>query len=358
MLDSLNVVAVGDSGLFFRTTDGGKHWSWQYLDSGRIHAVHFSDLQTGVIVEWMSGRDLATTTDGGVHWKWHDIDTAHYPGYWIWDAESLGGLKFRAMDVAAGPFYYTADNWETVDRSRIVFDTSDRYNNIRNFRSLGVDTVVAYGPWWDGHRGAVTIKRSLDGGRTWSSVVFDDTVLGDNPWMSRLDRPYTVLAGHNRHYQPGYVGLSRDSGQTWQFAPLSFDTSAPSYFSEPSLVEVTPSGVAIAICSVGGAGDFVSPTFVARTILTQQNVDGYERLVYGTSLYPNPATISLSVQSVDYCQPLLMYDILGHEVLRGKLDGSGHAQFDVSALPRGVYGVILKHNGIPLPIGKVVVVGR
>jgi hypothetical protein len=67
---------------------------------------------------------------------------------------------------------------------------------------------------------------------------------------------------------------------------------------------------------------------------------------------------NVSIDTRAHSEPVALYDILGHEVLRGKLDGSGHAQFDVSALPRGVYSVIIKHNGIPLPIGKVAVVGR
>jgi hypothetical protein len=263
------------------------------------------------------------------------------------------------MTYAAGPFYYTDDNWETVDKSRMLYDVSDKYNIIRNFRSLGKDTLIAYGPNWEDGFNHLTLSalRSVDNGRHWTAVRAIDTIIGNVLYISALDRPYSVLSGGNRSVKRS-IGISVDSGASWNFIPIIFDSAPPYYASEASHIDVTPSGAAIGIFAVVEAGNTIDPSFIARTSLVSRRVENYERIIYATMLHPNPATTSLSVQSVDYGQPLLMYDILGHEVVHGKLDGSGHAQFDVSALPRGVYSVILNHNGIPLPIGKVVVVGR
>jgi hypothetical protein len=357
MIDSLNIVAVGDSGLLFRTRDGGDTWNWKYLDSGQIHAVHFSNPKEGIIVEWKADRDIATTTDAGEHWNWIQLDSYHPGWYWPWQAQSLGDGSFRAISYGAGPFYYTNDNWRTVDRSRIVFDTSDQYNIVRSFRSLGKDTIIAFGPYYNGKEHRLSMTRSEDDGNHWQPVDLADTLIV-NPKLSELGRPFVVIAGNNRNATPRYVGLSTDSGWSWIFQIVTFDSTPPYFSSEASLVEVTPNGVALAIFGTVQADNYVEPTFLARSVLSSKHVQGYERIIFGTFIYPNPSTVSFAIKSVDRSQPVIIYDILGHEVLHGKLDGTGHAQFDVSALPRGVYSVILKHNGIPLSIGKVAVVSK
>ena len=91
---------------------------------------------------------------------------------------------------------------------------------------------------------------------------------------------------------------------------------------------------------------------------TTANVQSYERIIYNTQAFPNPATNRLSINSIDQSRPVHIIDVLGREVLRGELDSRGQATFDVSSLPRGIYAVMLDHFGRLLSVGKVAVVAK
>jgi hypothetical protein len=171
--------------------------------------------------------------------------------------------------------------------------------------------------------------------------------------MSPLDRPYVILGGNGTSIFTAPYAFSSDHGMTWRIDSVTLDTGV--FNKTLRLITVLPSGTAIGVVS---AGSFLGTCVPIMGSLQARKVDAFEHLTSHSIAYPNPATTKLYVESLVYDEPVSLFDILGHEVLRGKLDGAGHAQFDVSALPRGVYGVIIKHNGIPLPIGKVAVVGR
>jgi hypothetical protein len=353
MIDSLHIVAAGDSGLFLSSADAGETWRlFHFPDSIRIHHLHFADVATGILCLY-GEPNTRITFDEGQHWIVAEVMTTYS---WAFSPQSLGGKRFRALGYAAGPIYYTDDGWQTVDSSRYAYPDSDWTHVLFDFRSLGEDTLVAYGSNWplpDRNVPYLTMARSLNGGRTWTPLDVADSFLITPSSMSELDRPYAILGGYGRNIFTAPYLYSFDRGATWTVDSFSLDVGL--YHNSLTLVTVLPSGTTIGVLEVNG---LVGTGVPVIGTLQQQSVAAFENIVNTTEISPNPCTRSVSITTRTQSEPIAIYDILGHEVLHGKLDGTGHAQFDVSALPRGVYSVILKHNGIPLSIGKVAVVAK
>ena len=352
MIDSLHIMAAGDSGLFLSSSDGGDTWRTTYFsDSMGIHHLHFFDKSVGIIC-CFGNPNTKVTFDGGLHWTATEIKTTYS---WAYTPQAMGGTSFRALGYAAGPIYYTDDAWQTVDSSRYAYPDSDWTHVLFDFQSLGEDTMVAYGSNWPLPARNVpylTMARSVDGGRRWTPLPVPDSFVVTPTSMSKLDRPYSLLDGIGRNLFTAPYLYSFDQGATWRVDSIYLD-SAPQH-NTLTLITVLPSGIALGVIGTG----FVGMDVPVIGTLQQQSVRAFENIVNNTILHPNPCVQSVSIDTRSRSEPVSLFDILGHEVLRGKLDGAGHAQFDVSALPRGVYSVILKHNGFPLPIGKVAVVSK
>jgi photosystem II stability/assembly factor-like uncharacterized protein len=352
MIDSLHIVAAGDSGVFLSSSDAGATWKYlQFPDSGKIHHLHFANALTGMLCSY-GDSDVKVTFDGGAHWRSTEILTTYSAPF---SPQSLGGNRFRALGYAAGPLFYTDDGWHTVDSSRYAYPDSEWTYVLFEFRALGEDTLLAYGTNWPAPGNNVpflTMARSLDSGRTWSPLAVPDSFVVKPIQMSDLVRPYVLLGGLGRNLFTAPYLYSFDHGASWQVD--SFYLDAKPQLNTLTHITVLPSGTAIGVVGNGFVGNDVP---VIGT-LQQQSVTAFENIVNNTDITPNPCARSFAITTHAQSEPISIYDILGHEVLHGKLDGSGHAQFDVSALPRGVYSVILKHNGIPLSIGKLAVVSK
>ena len=65
MTDSLTAIAVGDSGISIRTTDGGASWeSIASMTRNTLHGIVFSDALVGTMVG--GGGTILRTTSGGL----------------------------------------------------------------------------------------------------------------------------------------------------------------------------------------------------------------------------------------------------------------------------------------------------
>jgi photosystem II stability/assembly factor-like uncharacterized protein len=364
MPDSLTVFAIGDSGIFIRSTDQGESWEHSVIGPYQFHHLHFHDTMNGIASCWNpypNGyiSNLFVTHDGGRHWDSLIVTTpvgGDSSYLWPWGVESLGGSSFRAMSYGAGPLYVTQDDWHHIDRSRTLFEIEDRLHVVTDLISNLGDTILAFG----GQRSTdstpldrALILRSIDNGQSWEDIHFADSIVTNPRILTALDRSVLVMGGsHNRI--SASILLSADRGASWKEETIRLDSNSRQYLTCGSAT-VTQSGI---ILLVQRADIGASPSVILRGQMKNEWTASYERIVYATHIFPNPAVGSIGIVSNDYDQTVLVYDLLGREARHGKLDGTGHAQFDVSALPRGVYSVILKHNGIPLSIGKVAVVSK
>ena len=348
-IDSLSAVAIGDTGLIVRTFDGGVTWERQSCNTlANLLDVHFSDPMTGIVIA-NGDTDVFTTSDGGRHWRSTVLPSF---GYYPVTGHSDGAGRFRVMDYEAGPFYSTSDWWQSIDSSD-VFPRSDISNVVYYCSYLSADTLIAYGSNFrvsgDGSP-RLTMTRSLDGGHTWAQMSVPDSVVTSPGRMSDLSRDFVLMPGRTTSGHIRY-GISEDHGMSWHFDPLVPDTLDRTGLAS---VTVTPKGNAI------GIFHFPTPRGIPGTIAVGkrgiERVDGVERIIYSTSIYPNPGSDRVAIASpAAASRPVWLIDVLGRVVLRDKLDASGNVTLNVSTLPAGIYGAMLDVDGKTGQVGKVVV---
>jgi hypothetical protein len=353
-IDSLNVIGIGDSGLVVRTFDGGRTWEKQ--DCHTLHLlsdVSFSDSLNGIIVGGGEVYQVRITSDGGRHWT-----EAPFQGIGFNQCYCLGPGKFRFLKYAFGPLYTTFDDFKTIDSTKPIFDSINdpgfKYI-VTNMNFTGGDTIVGYGSYYDTTItpaiGAMLIQ-TTDAGQHWTLpyVPPRKSVITYVSCMTPLYRD-TVFAIGKATFS---FLFSIDHGFTWQIDTVIIDTAFVPYV--PAGISITGDGTPVAIFRE-------TPLKGAQSILVRGNritshVESYERIVYNTHLYPNPAAGEINIISIDNLCPVYFYDMLGRKALSGITSDQGRLQLDISHLPQGIYSVILDHFGKMLPVGKLIVLGK
>jgi hypothetical protein len=196
--------------------------------------------------------------------------------------------------------------------------------------------------------GAIT--RTTDGGKSWTSFPIADSV-GAIHSMSSLTRDTIYASGSSGAHR---MLRSTDRGASWSLDSVLLDTAYE--FVAANGLTVMADGHPVGLFSQSSYD--VDPSAIFRGEWEPARVEIYERIFYGTHLYPNPATTEFTITSVDPSRPVHVFDMIGRELLHDVLDTRGVATLDISRLPRGVYSVVLDHYGKLLPVGKVAVVGR
>ncbi len=349
-IDSMNAVAVGDSGLFFRTTDGGGTWVRSNFTNRNLFNAHFSDPSTGIAIANLD-TNVFTTTDGGKHWSGFIFPEI----LWPIRGHSYGAGKFRVITYYAGPLYTTFDGFKTVDTSWL-YPMADTIHGITDCNFGPGENMVAYGVLSVNRKNNYSeLTRSPDGGKNWTEILLSDSAVPYLTVMSSLEENPVFVGGMGR----AKILRSDDHGLTWRPDTTIFVNDTGTYAltsnSYVRSVAVTHSGHPVA-CFSGWLNG--SDGMLMRGEFAPMSVEAYERIVYNTYLYPNPATQKVTVTSIDQSRPVHIIDVLGREVLRGELDSRGQATFDVSSLPRGIYAVMLDHFGRLLSVGKVAVVAK
>jgi photosystem II stability/assembly factor-like uncharacterized protein len=351
-IDSLNIVSVGNSGLIFRTFDGGQTWEHQTCGSTLIDftAVHFSDPQTGIISGNLPGGGGAmfTTINGGKDWTLGHFTSSNTLAPCC---RSLGGGKFRVMSTGRGPVYTTNDSWQTAISSKNYVDSStDSMWQSYSFaigNLTGGDTIFA-GGWYQSQSGAIV--RSTDGGNSWEKPIrFDDYAAIVVDAMTPVIKD-TIFA-----WQAflGKILISTDRGQTWQKDSMVFDTlqefshggPLSKYLYDCSNLEWTPHGV-LAIIS--------EPSLLARWNSASLSVHTVRHSPINEQVYPNPASSEVFIKTNLPFQRVAILDILGRTILEGILSDDGSIDFEIRQLPNGIYTIVAHSNRENIPLGKFI----
>jgi len=352
LIDSLNIIAFGDSDLLVRTANGGT--TWQVLSSPTTHVIEdvsFSDPMHGILVAADTVHGTYITTNGGVDWS-----PAPFTRAYGWQCHDYGNGMYRILIYGSGVVYTTRDNWNTIDSTRpIIADSSLASISVYAWCSFGAgDTILAYGDRFypfTAERGI--IARTTNGGDQWTSV-WDDTLLpiGWVRYLSDVNRD-TIIAGVGGN-PPNIILWSSNNGETWHYDTLIFhDSNYPG----------AGSNFGIGFNSEGEVVGAYSLTykFAPALIVGRQSaasVSSNVGVVLYAKLFPNPATTFLTLTNAYPGNSIHLFDILGREVLNGKVPASGTTTLDVSHLSRGIYIAIMEHGKAMLPLGKIVLTGE
>jgi Secretion system C-terminal sorting domain/Photosynthesis system II assembly factor YCF48 len=358
-IDSLNIIAAGNNGIVFHTSDAGGTWQQQKLPvnytNATIGGVSFSNPMDGIIATGDTPVGVFFTSDGGNNWTTIPVLRLRP----AWRCHDYGEGKYRLFVYYTGQTYTTTDNWQTVDSTEpIIADTAESpfYGFVCNFG--GGDTMIAYGNHWGGSDTIFTtpyplIARTTSGGAHWN-IEYDDSggFIGSVSNMTAINRD-TIVAGLSGTYNK--IFRSTDRGGTWQVDTLIFtDTNFAGLHTFPGYVAWgiglnTKGDVAAAL---GQQGGLYSSMIIGQLSAASVNMNSADPK---TQIFPNPAFSSVTITSAEAGSTVHLLDILGREVLHGTVPASGALTLDVSDLPLGIYEVMIEKDGAMLKTSKLAV---
>ena len=347
-IDSLNIVASGDSGVIVRTFDGGVTWEKQNISTvSRISSIHFSDRLAGIAVANTNNlsKSIYTTSDGGKTW-----DAVNYTlGFDLTRCYSYGNDKFSVFQSGRGRIITTNDHWKTKKIiSNFVDSTIDslwQYYQFTDCNFTGGDTICAFGGY--GFHGTYgVIVRSIDGGMHWEKpYTFGNTF--SITAMTSLAMDTVIAAGVGIQF----VHISTDKGRSWRADSLVVDISA--YVNSCH-----------GLCWVGDGplGVFAGPMFegadavILHGNIKKNQIRSASFTIKNSSIYPNPASSEVTVKPNCELCTIHIVDLLGREVLQGICTSENGIRFDTRKLHKGLYSVYSDIRGHLSVVGKFLIV--
>lgn len=149
-------IAVGDSGVIIRSTDGGENWSEiMHSDSIIFRKVKFWDDNHGVAI----GTKLYTTSNGGLDWQKQEVSTIEF----FADVELFDNYKFILTGSNNTVFRLQFENDEINVLSENILEYEISHMSFIN-DSIG----FAYHRWQ-----LNSILKTTNGGLTWTKLDFD-----------------------------------------------------------------------------------------------------------------------------------------------------------------------------------------
>ncbi len=357
-IDSLNAIAADmNAGVIVHTYDGWQTW---FADSSlidsyfdglsvnppNIFGIDFGSAAEGILNEGFSF--YLSTTDSGKHWT-----EIHFPGASSY--HSYGSGMFRVFK-APGTIFATHDGWNTIDTTPIamngpLLDTGFHPGELVFGNG---DTLAIAGDRLDSadFYSSTAMALSTDFGLHWTELPLprNNGINLANALLPRLNWDHIALAGED---SVGRILMGSNHGTSWELDTVPLSNGARYY----NILDfaVTDSGRVIAGV-MPDSNILNSSALVYLESNPPARVETWERVVYGTYLYPNPASSVLNINSVIENSPVHIYDVLGREVLNGNLSTSGNVSFEVSSLTDGIYLVQLEIGDALVPVGKLVIV--
>ncbi len=325
---------AGGGGVILITTDGGATWAAQ--SSGET--ATFEDISWGGSDDdgndfvWACGNDITgiNTTDGGTTWnrQLSGSQTAYGMNYQGIANGIIIGEDFSATSENGGISYstiLTSDSYRAVDfigstgwicgNAGIIKKTTDggltwSYQSSGIAATLhGIDFINANEGWASSNSGEII--HTTDGGATWT------------PQVSTTGYPlFSIKFSDNQNgWACGYIGTilrTTNGGETWVDYTPEAGTSV--LLHSIALINANEGWI------VGDDGVIISfeaePSGVGMQDLSEVQL----------SVYPNPATSMLTIETTAEIQSIQIFDISGAMMLT-----ETSSNFSVASLEQGVY---------------------
>ncbi len=224
--DSRNGWAVGSHAGLFKTSDGGD--SWHQMTRGvlsTLYSVHFFDDVAGLV----AGRDgtILRTTNGGSEWEPVSIE----------GEDSLKDLTFVSREqgwlIGSDHLFATKDGGDTWER---IYDIQQR-NAVSDLAFTDAENGWML---WGLHE-KDTIRRTVDGGRTWVvQKEFPEQLTGIH-FVN--DSTGWVLSPHDLYFTKDYGenwDLRKHDTTTW-FSAINFQNESTGWITgSASLIPQRP----------------------------------------------------------------------------------------------------------------------
>jgi len=328
-------IMVGDSGMIYRTTDGGE--SWQRVPSGTTQGlgiISMIDSLHGIV---SNGTLILRTTDGGQTWREDSRPDA--PDSLSVSAHRCATTTLQHMSclqyTASGPILST-----TLDGGNSWHHTTAPFMQRITF----LDPQYGWGIGGDVHRASgndiVYIGRTVDSGHTWQTVFADSSFLFHNlSAIDFADRLNGIVGSYEAMYR------TYDGGESWinLFKVWGLESSywkmdIANFADGPQHISYPTRGKAWLFNSMLGTLLYTEDQQFSTVGVDQRS----ERTL---GVFPSPASgseCSLRLRLPERCRGRLsLVDVVGREVAvlaDGELrSGEQSYSIDLTALPPGRY---------------------
>jgi hypothetical protein len=336
-IDSLNAIAADmNAGVIVRTHDGWETWSADssliddYFDGLSVNPPNIFGLDCGNAAEGILNEGFGFylfTVDSGKHWKEIHFGASSYHSY--------GNGMFRVFK-APGTIFTTHDGWSTIDTTLIAMNGPLQDTGFHPGELVfgNGDTLGIVGSPWDStdFHASTAMAISTDLGLHWTELPLprNNGIFLGNGLLPRLNWDHMALAGED---SVGRILLGSNHGTTWELDTVPLSNGFPYY----NILTVAATGSGRVIAGIITDSN-ISNALVYLEPKPPADVQTWERVVYGTSLYPNPASNELNVGSTNW--PFTILDPLGRTY---EVHQTGNT-LDVSTLPSGVYFISDGHS--------------
>ena len=243
------------------------------------------------------------------------------------------GVYFDDGSVSGPPHGLVLVQPQVFNTVQLLNDTVNWMKIEGSFTATGLETYITLGNFFPISSSEVTIIDTTLS--IWYTFYFIDDV-------SVIDANLPPYAGNDTIIQPGdsiFIGRQPEIGLNddciWFVNGLPIDTIAGMW--------VKPDSTTTYILEQTICGNVSYDT--VTVIVSGVGIETYTKDGKGITLYPNPATNTLNIESSTKFSEVIISDILGNVVIRQR--AYNHAvSVDVSGLGKGLYFVkLLNENG-------------
>ncbi|RLA93184.1 MAG: hypothetical protein DRG25_05020 [Deltaproteobacteria bacterium] len=220
---------VGQEGIILHSADGGKRWERQESDTeAALMSVFFLNKKRGFAVG--EGGIILSTKDRGSTWKQYPLDLMSIlPDSLI----ERGIISPNFYDIF---FLSNGKGWIVGDNGIVLFssDGGKKWEVLRIGLYPSLFSVFFKDDsegWTVGQNG--TILHTIDGGKIWRRL---ETKTEENLYNFCLDENYGIVVGDR-----GTILISRDGGRSWDKLKIELKIPLP-WFIDVSIIDHASSG--------------------------------------------------------------------------------------------------------------------
>ena len=351
------------NGRILQTTDGGLTWN-DAADSLMFNGpanfpnvVHFFDAQNGWTMGdpnntmgWGNEYEIWRTNDGAVTWT--RVPAANIPAptsgeYGLTDVYTTYGSNHIWFGTNKSRVFRSVDGGLTWNVSGVISGMAAGVSGLAFRDSLN-------GLCWGltaATNGVFTLRRTIDGGATWTTVAVNQTDVGRFD-LCAIPGSYAYMSvGINLGSSAYVTSVTEDDGGTWTV--LESDVLPSARMIEVEMVDslngwagnFRDPGLAI-----GGMNRYVGPKIMSVRPVAELNSD---------MVYPNPSNgiMNVRIGKAKAGTTISVVDLLGKEVYSSTLNASGlNVEFplNISGVEKGIYLVKIA-DGNSLQVSKIIV---
>ena len=331
-------IVVADSGMMFRSYNGGNAWDTLDFDfDERFRDIAMSDAFNGIASS--ATNKVYHTLDGGKTWKKIQVREK----ITLWD------IAYISENECIWKCFIADGTNLNVARLNLENGAWTTYQIPQPQESWQLQFIDSRHGWLVGFKGTIgnsgndQIFETTDGGETWTSLLDEriDPAFG-LICIDFVDEMHGIAGGRNEK-----IIRTNDGGQTW----IVDNSGIPDPFFAITKIAYINKGLAFAVSQSGNI-----LRYDTRTTSVDEDASPQDQQL--AIVYPNPANQNFTVSTPWICadKRIELFDLTGRLILATFAETANAQTVDVATLPPGIYHV--RASGCGKAASRQIVIAR